>query len=134
MDGHYYACISLAQTVAEGLTRFLGDIHQVGAKNDPKQRVKRLHTKRVISQGVLDAFVRIWGNDRNTFHHMNRDIRTDHAGLEPRAEECVQALLEIEAEVFAFGIENGKIVPKQTMYWPKSDPEHVEVFLRLGGY
>jgi len=134
VDGHYYGCISLAQAVAEGLARFLGDIHHVGAKKDPQQRVHRLHTKGAISQAALDAFARIWGNDRNTFHHMNRDIRTDHAGLERRAEECVKALLEIESEVFAFEIENGKIIPKKVMYWPKSDPEHVEVFLRLGGY
>ena len=134
IDGHYYGCISLAQAVAEGLARFLGDVHHVGAKKDPPQRVHRLHAKGAITKSALDAFVRIWGNDRNTFHHVNRDIPTKHAELERRAEECVTSLLEIESEVFAFEIEDGKIVPKNLAYWPKSDPEHLEVFLRLSGH
>ena len=130
-DGHYYGCISLAQAVAEGLARFLGDFHQVGARKDPAQRVRQLHAKRTITKSTLDAFLRIWGNDRNTFHHVNPDIPTNHTELERRPEECVNSLLEIESEVFAFDIADGKIVPKSTAYWPKTDPEHLEVFLTL---
>lgn len=129
--GHYYASISLAQAVAEGLARFLGDFHGVGAKRDPPQRVRRLQSKGVITKRALDAFLRVWGNDRNTFHHINENISTDHEELERRAEECLNALLEIESEVFAFEISDGKLVPKNLAYWPKSDPDHVNVFLRL---
>jgi hypothetical protein len=134
IDGHYYGCISLAQAVAEGLARFLGDFHQVGARKDPAQRVRQLHAKRTITKSTLDAFLRIWGNDRNTFHHVNPDIPTNHTELERRPEECVNSLLEIESEVFAFDIADGKIVPKSPAYWPKTDPEHLEVFLRLSGH
>lgn len=134
IDGHYYACISLSQAVAEGLARFLGDLHKVGAKKDPSKRVERLHSIGVITKGVLEAFCRIWGNDRNTFHHLNPDIPTDYQLLECRAEECVQALLEIESEIFAFDIVEGKIAPKRPEYWPMTDPQHVQVFLRLGGH
>jgi hypothetical protein len=134
IDGHYYACISLAQAVAEGLASFLGDFHHVGAKKDPVQRVRRLCAKGAITKGALDTFLRIWGNDRNTFHHVNRDIPTDHAELERRAEECVRSLFEIESEVFAFDIVDGKIAPKKPAYWPKLDQEHLEVFLRLSGH
>ena len=94
------------------MARFRGDFHKVGAKKDPPQRVRRLRSKGAISQPVLDAFLRIWGNDRNTFHHVNKNIETDHQELERRAEECVNALLEIESDVFAFEISEGKIVPK----------------------
>src|SRR5206468_788901 len=49
IDGRFYGCISLAQAVAEGLVRFLGDHHRLGAKNDPKVRAQRLHKAGVIS-------------------------------------------------------------------------------------
>jgi hypothetical protein len=133
IDGHFYACISLAQAVAEGLTRFVSGFHPVGAKNDPKQQVHRLNRDGVISNAARDAFLRIWGNDRNTFHHVNRDIPTDPADLERRGEECVMALFEIESELFAFEIADGRMVPKNEVYWPKLDEEHLEVFLRLAG-
>lgn len=135
IDGHYYASISLAQAVAEGLCRYLGDFHKVGARKDPPQRVRRLRSQGFISQQVLDAFLRIWGNDRNTFHHVNADIQTDYLEIERRAEECVRALMEIESDVFAYEIsEDGKIVPTTPGYWPREDAEHVQVFLRLSGH
>jgi hypothetical protein len=121
--------------VAEGLSQFLGTFHKVGARNNPAQRVRRLHAKGLISQTALDAFDRIWGNDRNTFHHLNPDIPTDHRALEARAEGCVNALLEIESEIFAFDtVEGGKIAPKHPEYWPRTGPEHMSVFLRLSGH
>jgi hypothetical protein len=134
IDGHYYGCIALAQAVAEGLSGYLGGLHQIGAKKDTKLRVQRLHKKGAISAGSLNAFLRIWGNDRNTFHHLNQDVPTDYSELERRAEECVKLLLEIESELFAFDINEGRIVPKHLIYWPKSDAEHTEVFLRLSGH
>lgn len=134
IDGHFYGCISLAQAVAEGLSSHLGRLHQVAAKKDPHQRVQRLRDKGVISGSALDAFSRIWGSDRNTLHHLNADVPTDYTELERRAEECVKALLEIESELFAFSINEGRIGPKNPIYWPKSDAEHTEVFLRLSGY
>lgn len=134
IDGHYYACISLSQAVAEGLTRFLGDFHKVGAKKDPRKRVQQLHSKRAISRAAVDAFGRIWGNDRNTLHHLNPDIPTDHQLLERRAEDCVAALFEIESELFAFDVVDGGIAPKTPEYWPKTDAQHMGVFLRLMGH
>lgn len=130
IDGHYYACVSLAQAVAEGLVRFLNGFHPVGAKNDPKLQALRLKKAGAISQSALDAFLRIWSNDRNTFHHLNRDIPAKNEELEQRAEDCVKALFEIESELFAYNTAEGKIIPKNAAYWPKADEEHLEVFLR----
>jgi len=134
IDGHYYACISLSQAVAEGLTRHMGDVHKVGARNDPRKRVALLLSKDAITNATADAFLRIWGNDRNTFHHLNRDITTDRHLLEQRAEGCVEALYEAESEVFACERVGGKLVPKRPEYWTKTDPEHMSVFLRLLGH
>jgi len=69
-------------------------------------------------------------NDRNTFHHLNRDIPVKNEDLEKRAEECVNALFEIESELFAYSSTDGKIIPKNVAYWPKADEDHLEVFLR----
>ena len=87
IDGHYYACISLSQAVAEGLATFLGDFHGVGAKKDPRKRVQRLLSRGVITQTALEAFDRVWSNDRNTFHHLNPDFRfgCSTVSLEPVA-------------------------------------------------
>lgn len=135
IDGHYYSCISLAQALAEGLSRFLNTFHSVGAKHDPPVQMRRLNKKGALSDGALRAFQRIWGNDRNTFHHMNHDIPTDSQALEARAEECVNALLEIESELFAYDVvEGGKLSPKKPEYWPNVDAEHLGVFLRLTGH
>lgn len=134
IDGHFYGCISLAQAVAEGLSQYLGRLHQAGAKKDPQQRVERLHEKGMIGVEARNAFLRVWGNDRNAFHHLNEDVSTEHSELERRAEECVNSLLEIESELFAFGINEGRIAPKHPIYWPKTDAEHTEVFLRLSGH
>jgi hypothetical protein len=134
IDGHFYACISLAQAVAEGLSRFLDGFHPVGAKKDPPQQTRRLARCGAISDGARDALLRIWGNDRNTFHHMNQDVTTDPEELERRAEECVNALFEIESELFAYETPDGKLAPKNPHYWPRLDEEHMEVFLRLVGH
>ena len=83
---------------------------------------------------TLEAFTRIWGNDRNTFHHVNPDIVTSHDELERRAEECVGALYDIESEIFAFQIHDGAIVAMNPAYWPRPDATHTQAFLRLEGY
>ncbi len=129
-DGHFYACVSLAQAVAEGLVRFLNGFHRVGAKNDPQKLAYRLKKAGAMTETALNAFLHIWGNDRNTFHHVNTDIPTDSAELERRAEECINALFEIESELFAYTSEDGRIIPKIEAYWPKVDHEHLAVFLR----
>ena len=134
IDGHYYGCISLAQAVAEGLSTYLGRLHQPGARKDPQQRVQRLKTSGAITDSAMKAFLLIWGTDRNTFHHLNDDVQTDYGELERRAESCVQALLVIESELFAFTIIDGRIVPTHPIYWPRTDPEHIGVFLRLSGH
>jgi hypothetical protein len=135
IDGHFYACISLCQAVAEALSRYLGDAHKLGAKKDPAQRVRRLRGADAISQSVSDAFACIRGNDRNAFHHVNPDIPTGYEELETRAEECVNSLLTIESDVFAFHIVEGRVAPGKPEYWPAPDSQHMmDVFVRLQGH
>ena len=53
----------------------------------------------------------------------NQLQRVDEARLPGRAEECVMALFQIESELFAFEITDGKMVPKHQAYWPKLDED-----------
>jgi hypothetical protein len=46
----------------------------------------------------------------------------------------VKALLLIESELFAYTVNEGKIVPEHPLYWPKVDAEHTSAFLRLSGH
>ena len=134
IDGHFYGCVSLAQAVAEGLTRFLASCHQIRLGKDCLRRARKLRSADVISQEALQAFEVIWGNDRNTFHHLNDNVPTDPAALEQRAWECVDGLYVVESEVFAFDVQEGAIVPKDARYWPQTDSELARVHLRLSGH
>lgn len=130
-DGHFNGCVSLVQAVAEGLLKFLNQFHPVRGKKGPGVLPGRFRKAGVISDGCEQAFTRIRGADRNTFHHLNEDIITDVAKLEHRAEDCVMALYEIESEIFGFSFsESGGIVPIHLEYWPKQDDKFLTVYLR----
>jgi hypothetical protein len=131
ISGHFYGCISLAQAVAEGLSRFVARAHSMNSGKDFLKRVAKLEKGKLISAESYAAFKRIWGNDRNTFHHLNESIEINYQTLEARAEECVNALYKIESEIFCYDLTNAGISPKHSEYWPKSSPDTVQVFLRL---
>ena len=132
IEGHFYGCITLAQAVAEGLSRFVADVNGItGLSKDPVNRVSKLHKRGFISAEARGAFKKIWSDDRNIYHHLNENIETDPERLEGRAEECVNALCEIESELFAFDIVEGAISPKRPEYWPKVEENMMMAFLRL---
>lgn len=133
IDGHFTGCVSLCQSVAEGLVKFLVKLHPVG-KDEDLTRAERLRNAGVISDECCQAFLRIRGEDRNHFHHLNEEIITDEVKLEERAEECIEGLYRIESEIFAFDISNdGAIVPSNLQYWPKQEGPYLTVFLRMNG-
>jgi len=68
---------------------------------------------------------------RHTEPGSERNIRRRHSEPEKRAGDCVNALYQIESQVFEVEIADGAIVPKKTWYWQKSGVAHAEVFLRL---
>jgi len=128
---HYYGCVSLAQSVAEGLCAFLARVNRQRILKHPKIRVERLATAGIISSASRDSFVTIWGDDRNDYHHLNPNVETDYARLQSRAASCIEALYVIEADVFAFDIQEGKITPRHRQYWPNVETGLTEVFLRF---
>ena len=128
---HYYGCVSLAQSVGEGLSIFLALVNRQRKTKDPKVRVERLATAGIISSASRDSFMTIWGDDRNDYHHLNPTVETDYARLQGRAASCIEALYVIEADVFAFDIQQGKIMPRHRQYWPNVETGVTEAFLRF---
>jgi len=135
-DGHFYGCICLSQSVAEGLAKFVleahGDKKSARGKRliDKLKKLKaRARNEQVMSRRCLEAFERIAGSDRNDFHHLNETVITDRGKLEKRAEECVMALYDIESELFGYDISDGRLVPHDPKYWPQ-DGEFLRVHLR----
>lgn len=151
-DGHFYGCICLSQSVAEGLAKFILEVHQakVGKSGRPIESCKsplsgRSLFKRLkklkegtyngrpmcaLSEKCLSAFENIEGGDRDDFHHLNKGVLTDHEKLERRAEQCVTALYDIESELFAFDVESdGSVTPHQRQYW-RDAGKYLTVYLR----
>ncbi len=150
-DGHFYGCICLSQSVAEGLAKFILEVHRVkiGRQRRPIEQCKKPVTGKplidmlrklsggtrngrpmnALSDKCLGAFDCIEGGDRDDFHHLNKGIPTQLEKLEKRAEECVTALYEIESELFGFDFASGSLVPPQRQYWPE-DGKYVKVYLR----
>lgn len=151
-DGHFYGCICLSQSVAEGLAKFVLEVHHatVGKQKRPIELCEKPATGKplidmlknlkrglyhgqpwsVLSEKCLKAFDCIEGGDRDDFHHLNKRIITHFAKLEERAEECVTALYDIESELFAFEFTDGAITPYQREYWPDAGKKYAKVHLR----
>lgn len=138
--GHYYGCITLCQSVAEGIAKFLIDKNpaefqaaKVSTRIDggPYTLANNLHRAGVISADSKAAFLRITGQDRNDFHHLNHQVPTDVKQLEARALECLAALNVVESEVFAYDVKEGVIFPKIPKYWQISaDGQTMSVYTR----
>jgi hypothetical protein len=150
-DSHFYGCICLSQSVAEGLAKFVLEAHRVtiGKRKRPIESCKKPATGRslidmlkklsggtrngqrmsALSDKCLKAFDCIEGGDRDDFHHLNKCILTEFEKLEKRAEECVVALYDIESELFGFDITAGVLTPCQSQYWPDAG-KYAKVYLR----
>lgn len=132
VSGHFYGCISIAQAYVEALSKFLCEYHKIKATKDIDLRWQRLHKTNHVSLTVLEAAKAIF-NDRNDYHHLNKEIEREYAELQRRAKDCVNYLYSIESEIFAYSFsdsEPGKIMLAKPEYWPSPSPEQVEIHLR----
>jgi len=134
VEGHFYGCITLAQSVAEGIARFLAQKNELGEHDNYRSQINILQRDRsnpVISPVAFAAFRAIHGKDRNDFHHLNPQIEQDRKRLECRAEECLNALYAIESEVFGYMLagEHGVIL-HHPQYWPPAGADSVVLHIR----
>jgi len=102
-DGHYYGCITLTQSVAEAIVRFLCQ------KNSWKPERK----------------------NRDDYHHLKHNIEVQRIKLEKISYKKVLLLKEIESEIFKFSIKNGKLIPENKKYWELHKNGTIPIFLKL---
>lgn len=128
-DGHFYGAVSLSQSVAEALVKFLCNKNGWKPKKDFEDNLKQLITRQKISQELADTFNRLW-EDRNDYHHLNPDIELERQKLESLAKSKLTDLRIIEGDLFAYSASEGKIVPKFPKYWDIANGT-APVFLRF---
>ena len=120
IGGYFIGVISLSQSVAEGLSRFLCERNGLPYSKRHEKRVRDLSSEGKITSESKDAFDAIH-QGRNDFHHMNKNIATDRPALEARAELNVGHLSQIEKEIFSHSPSEGKLVPTKAQYWDVTD-------------
>ncbi len=128
-DGHFYGCISLTQSVAEALVRFLCQRNSCRPAKEFKKNVNKLSVRNFISDELKESFLKIW-EKRDDYHHLNPNVKADRQALEELAREKARLLTEVESEVFRFTVTDGKLIPKYPKYWDISGNQ-AQVFLRL---
>jgi hypothetical protein len=130
-DGHFYGCIALTQAVAEALTRFLCTKNGWKPAKVFETNLDKLQKRGFISQDIKMKFLNLWQN-RDDYHHLNPEIETNLKELENIAFDKILCLKNIEAEIFAFSIDDGKLIPKYPKYWSIGQDGIAQVMLRLG--
>jgi hypothetical protein len=132
ISGFFYGAISVAQAYVEALSRYLAEHHHIRKSKDPSERCNRLYREKIISDTVRDAAILIL-DDRNDFHHLNKDIEQEFQKLETRAQQCINHLYIIESEVFAYSFSEdqpGKVDLVKPDYWPSDKPGLTQIHLR----
>jgi len=131
-DGYYTSCIMVTQSVAEGIIKFVAERNEISQQQGESKQdlAQRMLQSNIISQELVDAFVRIQGSYRNDFHHMNPTVAD--VDLACVAERNTNDLSVIEREIFAcnFG-PNGTVVPKNPLYWDIGNDGSVPAYVRL---
>lgn len=128
--GHYYASISLAQSIAEGLIKFIAEKKGWKPKGDFEVNVDECLKKTFITTNQSQQLKEIWKN-RNDYHHLNKNIPKDNAILREIAKQKIKLLSELEKDLFEFIIVNGAIKPKNPLYWDINQDGTTSVFLRM---
>lgn len=128
-DGHFYGTISLVQSVAEALAKFLCQKNGWKPNKDYEENIKQLKVRNMITPELAALFISIW-KERNNYHHLNPGIEQDRQKLETLAKEKLTYLKDIEKELFAYSAKDGNLIPKYPKYWDQKQ-DTMSVFLRL---
>ena len=127
-DGYFRACVILAQSVCEGLIRFVANRNQIVLRKREKASsiLKKLSSKKLGSKKLLTAEAKqaaleiIKESDRNDLHHMNADI----AKIEDwhqHAKQHLRNLATIEHWVFGYDTKQGVLYPHYPQHWDSDD-------------
>lgn len=130
-DGHFFSSVSLSHSLVDGITRFACTRNGLKAKKDIDERIRRLLEGHLITTESGEAMQRVWNSKRNDFHHMNPSVPTDLEVLRHMAKANLADLVVIEGNVFAFTLDQSRIVPTHRQYWDVQADGSVPVYLRF---
>jgi len=125
-DGQFYGCISLTQSVAESLVKYLCKCNGWNPDKLLEKNIEKLEKRGFITSEQSKDLLRIWKN-RDDYHHLNDVVESDYLKLVALAESKLLLLNKIEKQVFDFSIDKGTLVPKNPKYWTTGS----QVFLRM---
>ena len=128
-DGHYYGAVSLTQSVAEALVKFLCNVNGWKPKGAFEKNLEQLIKRTKITKDLKTKFIEIWQR-RDDYHHLNPQVEQDRQKLEQLAKDKLSHLKQIEEELFAYSINNGKLMSKFPKYWDQKNGK-VLIFLRF---
>ncbi len=119
-DRYYFGCIALSQSVAEALARFM---YEKWTKNKPEEtfygNIKQMR-KYEVKPDVTKLLIEIHGGQqRNDFHHLNKNVPTDYKQLQSIATGKIDALNKSESQIFDYEEIDGRLKPKYEQYWIK---------------
>lgn len=128
-DGHYYGSISLCQSVAEALVRYLCTRNGWRPAKEYETNVEKLFTRQFLPSETRDWLLDVW-EKRDDYHHLNEAVEADRVALEALSRQKNRALISVESDVFAYSLVDGAISFKHPKYWDSQD-NLAQVFLRL---
>jgi hypothetical protein len=130
-DGRFYAVVMMSQAIAEGICRLVLDRRGLSEEQYQGARIRRLAEAGLISDACASALRRIATRElRNDIHHMNPTIAASAGTMRELAAQHVRDLSTVEAEIFAFDVEGGKLRPKTPAYWDVEADGSAHVYLR----
>lgn len=129
-DGHFYGCIALSQAVGEALVRHMCQKNGFRPAKGFETNLDKLFNRGFLGATTKEQLAELW-DERNDYHHLNFVIEQHRQQLQDLARRKAQLLMEIEKEVFAFTVNEGRIAPKFPRYWIVDSEGRARVFLRL---
>lgn len=129
-DGYFLSTVMVSQAVSEGIWDFLLERAGLTPAKDHQSLISSLVESSRISTEAGEAFTRIFRSFRNDYHHMNPSVSS--RPTQDLARRTIRDLAVIEQDVFAFTIDQGRLIPLRPENWVTNTDGTVSVYLRLG--
>ena len=129
--GYYYRCITLCQSVAEALARFMYE--KWAGKSPAKYFEPNIHKIKDagVQPDVSNHLENIYGGQqRNDFHHLNKSVPTEYEKLRSIATDKIDLLNRVESQVFEYESTERGLKFKYPQYWENTNSSG-NVFLRI---
>jgi hypothetical protein len=121
-EGHYHACIALAQVVVESAVLLVWRVKVRKRKNQRTDFVKALDSNSLIERECKYGIDRLWAV-RHAIPHLRPSVESDTHLLEEMARTSLGLVNDLAREFFGYSQRDGVIVPDHPEYWSASEEE-----------